>query len=214
MVSARCGSGRPGAASPRSGKSPGLGDDLSPAWRRLGEALQILHHALDGRAERGAHLRQAGYPRVHHDAWLDRILRREADRTMPQGGGRRLRADQAQGRRRSGYRCTPHATDQSGRRIVRPDRGRREPAVGSRRGRSRPSAPSRPGSRTGWRSRPAQMRSSAWPRSAAASLRSRSRPGSTSANRVIFKQLLQAGALDFLNLDACRGRVRLGACIF
>ena len=70
------------------------------------------------------------------------------------------------------------------------------------RGDGAPRATSTPG---GSRSRPAPTTCSATPPSRRADrARSASRPASTCQNRVIFKQLLQADAIDFCQVDACR----------
>ena len=60
------------------------------------------------------------------------------------------------------------------------------------------------GHRTGSRSQPARTRFSAWPTIRAAIAPIKIAAGEHVANRVIFKQLLQAGAVDFLTIDACR----------
>ena len=103
-------------------------------------------------------------------------------------------------------------------------RGRHAPAQGGagcgRRGRrASPSTPTSAGGSTrpstGWRSWPSSTPtgSRSRPRPTTSSViaairgrcaRSGSRPASTSQNRVIFKQLLQAEAIDVVQIDACR----------
>ena len=63
-------------------------------------------------------------------------------------------------------------------------------------------ASSRRSTPTGSRSRPARTTSSAMQRSALELLRSWSRPGEHVANRIIFKQMLTAGSLDIVQIDA------------
>ena len=137
-----------------------------PATRRS----DILRAARAGRERaRSPTARARRLPRVHHDARLARLLRREAGAAVPRGGRRRLHPDQAQGRRRP--RATTCAACALAREAVgpgHPDRGRRQPALGRRRGDRLDRARSRRSTRTGSRSRPAPTTSSATPRSARA----------------------------------------------
>ncbi len=155
-----------------------------------------------GGAHRGAGA--VGVPRVHHDARLDRLLRREARRAVPAGGRRRVHPDQAEGRRRHRRRRPADGPGQGGG-GARASGSRSTPtSAGASPRRSRRSPRSRRGTRTGSRSRPARTRSSAWPGSARAVAPAKIAVGEHVANRVIFKQLLQAGAADVLTIDACR----------
>ena len=121
-----------------------------------------------GREERIAELERAGYPAyTTTPGWIG-YSDEKLVRAVPAGGRRRVHPDQAQGRRRHRRRRPAHGPGQGGGRPGHPDRGRRQPALGRRRGRARRSPRSRPGTRTGSRSRPARTRSSAWPGSASA----------------------------------------------
>ena len=75
-----------------------------------------------------------------------------------------------------------------------PHRGRRQPALGRRRGDRLDRRSCAASTRTGSRSRPARTTSSATPRSGAAVAPIRVATGEHVQNRVMFKQLLQAGA--------------------
>ena len=88
---------------------------------------------------------------------------------------------------------------------ARPDAGgRREPALGRRRGDRLDGAARASSTRTGSRSRPAPTTSSATRRSPAAVAPIRVATGEHVHNRVMFKQLLQAEAIGVCQIDACR----------
>ena len=176
-----------------------LTDALTPD-----EALEILRRAEPGRAEREDRLLARRLPRLHHHARLARLLRREARPPLP-------RRPSPTASPRSSSRSAPTSTTTSG--------GCGSPARPSGRTSASPSTPtsagtstrrcagcarSRRSTRTGSRSRPAPTTSSATPRSGARWRRSRSPPASTSQNRVVFKQLLQAEAIDVVQIDAAR----------
>ena len=176
-----------------------LSDALTPD-----EALEILRRAQHGRAEREDQLLAAGYPAyTTTPGWLGYSDDKLAP-PVPGGGRGRLHADQAQGRRRPGRRRPPPADRPRGLRAGDPHRGRRQPALGRRRRDRTGSVRSRPSIPTGSRSRRARTTCSATPRSGAAWHRSRWPPASTSQNRVIFKQLMQAEAIDIVQIDAAR----------
>ena len=168
------------------------------------EALELLRAAEPGRAEREAQLLRCRLPRLHHHPRLAGLRRREARPAVPRGGGRRLPADQAQGRRR-------------------PRRGRAPPRAGPGGGRSRrrasPSTPTSAGT--------SPRRSSGCGALAPYDLAWVEEPtspddvlghaaiargiapvpvatGEHMANRVMFKQFLQADALQVLQIDATR----------
>ena len=71
-----------------------LTDALTPD-----EALEILEKAVPGREERAERAAGRGLPRLHHDPGLAGLLRREDGPARPRGGGGRLHPDQAEGRR-------------------------------------------------------------------------------------------------------------------
>ena len=152
-----------------------LEDALTPA-----EALGILR-ARPGRpggADRGA--RAVGHPAyTTTPGWIgysDEKLAALSRQAVADGFTQiKLKVGADTARRRPA-----HGPRQGGGGTGHPDRGRRQPALGGRRGARRRSPRSRPGTRTGSRSRPARTRSSAWPRSAARSRRSRSPSASTS----------------------------------
>ncbi len=176
-----------------------LEDALTPA-----EALDILRGApgRTGGAHRGARAVRA----------TPRTRRRPAGsatptRSSPRCPGRRSPTGSPRSSSRSAPTppTTSGAWPSPGRRWARTSGSRSTPtsAGGSPRRRRR-SPRSRPGTRTGSRSRPARTRSSAWPGSARAIAPAKIAVGEHVANRVIFKQLLQAGAADVLTIDACR----------
>ena len=150
-----------------------LEDALTPH-----EALDILLAARPGRDERIAELERSGYPAyTSTPGWIgysDEKLIRLSRQAVRDGFSQiklKVGADVA----------TMHARWRSpGTRSARhQDRGRREPALGGRQAITAIAALA-PGIRTGSRSRRARTRSSAWPRSAAPSRRSRSPSASTS----------------------------------
>ena len=135
-----------------------LQDALTPA-----EALDILRAARAGREERIARLQRDGHPAyTTTPGWLgysdEKLvsLSRQAVRDGFTQIKLKVGADPAR-------RRPPHGPGQGRGGTRHPDRGGRQPALG-RRGGVRPrSRRSRRGTRTGSRSRPARMRSSAWP---------------------------------------------------
>ena len=173
-----------------------LTDALTPE-----EALEILRDAVPGRAERTAQLLEHGYPAyTTTPGWLgysDEKLVRLAREAVAEGfaqiklkvGGdldddiRRLAIARERSARTSRSRSTPTSAGTS-----------RTPSPGWRARRT-----TWPGSR----SPPAPTTCSATPPSHGAS------PGAgrdrrARANRVMFKQLLQAGAIDVMQIDAAR----------
>ena len=176
-----------------------LTDALTPE-----EALAILRGAEPGRAERDrAAAAQRGYPAYTTTPGLARLLRREARAALPRGGRRRLRADQAQGRRRprddirrlgiareAVGRTSAIAIDANQRwdvaeAIELGERARRS-STRLDRGADQP------------RRHPRARRHRARRRAV------RVATGEHVQNRVVFKQLLQAGGIDVLQLDAAR----------
>ena len=154
-----------------------------------------------------AHRRARGarrLPLLHHERRLARLQRRQAP--PPAAGGRRrgLPPREAQGRRRPRGRhpAPPHRT--RGDRLGCQPHDRRQPGVGRAGGDRVDERISPSSSRCGSRSRPAPTTSSATPRSGG-----RWRPigvatGEHGMNRVLFKQLFQAEAIDFCQLDSAR----------
>ena len=124
----------------------------------------------------------------------------------PRGGGRRLHDDQAEGRRRPRRRTSAAARG--------PRAAGRDPYIAAIDANQRwgvdeaidvDAAAGASTSRTGSRNRRRPTTCSATRRSAPGGrTRSGSRPASTWQNRVIFKQLLQAEAIDVVQIDACR----------
>ena len=132
-------------------------------------------------------------PGLHDHPGLAGLLRREDGPARPRGGRRRLRPDQAEGRREPGRR---HPTSGLARQAVGPghqDRRRRQPALGCRRGDRLGAASCSSSTSPGSRSRPAPTTWSATPPSARRLAPTPVATGEHTANRVMFKQLLQLG---------------------
>jgi len=167
------------------------------------EALRILHAARPGRADRAAHLRQAGYPAYtttpgwigYSDEKLIALCQKAASDGFEQIKLKVGVAPASDARRMQLARA---AVGPSVRIAV--DANQRwgvEQAITA----IRALAPWRPY----WVEEPTSPDEIL----GLAAIRGRIAPvriatGEHVANRVVFKQLLQAGALDFLNLDACR----------
>ncbi len=196
--------------------------DAEPRVARLPGRLPLPHRRADpsrgagnllragpGRAaRRGAALLERRLPRLHHLARLARLLRREADPARQ--GGAWPRAS-----RRSSSRSAPTSTTTSaGCRVAREAIGPdiRMAVDANQRWDVAEAIALDPGrwprsTRTGSRSRPAPTTSSGTPRSAPVAP-VKVATGEHVHNRVVFKQLLQAGAIDFLQIDAGPGRRR------
>ena len=167
------------------------------------EALQILLTARPGLPERVAHLRQAGYPAYtttpgwigYSDQKLTALCRKAAGDGFEQVK-LKVGADPATDSRR--MQLTRAAVGSSVRIAV--DANQRwgvDEAIAAIH------------ALTPWQPHWVEEPTSPDEILGLAKIRSRVAPvkiatGEHVANRVIFKQLLQAGALDFLNLDACR----------
>ncbi len=122
-------------------------------------------------------------PGLHDDPGLARLRRREAGPAVQGGGRRRLRPDQAEGRRRP-RRTTSAGCGWPARRSARTSGSPWTPTrPGGSSRRSTGWARSRPSTRTGSRSPPPPTTSSAMPRSAGRWRRSRWPPASTSTTR-------------------------------
>ena len=200
-----------------------LADDAARAARRPGR-LPLPHRRAHprggagdpargpepGRAERTAALLDARLSGLHHHRPAGSATpTRSCVRLATRGGRRRLHPDQAEGR-------APTSTTTSGgcalaREAVGPDiriaidANQRwdvaeaielDDGAGAR------------STRTGSRSRPAPTTSSATPRSAGRVAPIRVATGEHVQNRVVFKQLLQAEAVDVVQIDAAPGRRR------
>jgi L-fuconate dehydratase len=175
-----------------------IDDILTP-----GEALEILRRARPGRAERIADLRQAGYPAYSTTpGWIgysDEKLTALCGKAASDGFQQiklKVGADPATDSRR--LQLARAAVGPSIRIAV--DANQRW-GVGEAIATIRSLAPSQPY----WVEEPTspdEILGLAAIRAAVAPVKIAT--GEHVANRVIFKQLLQAEALDFLNLDACR----------
>ena len=170
---------------------------LTPA-----DALDILRRAQDGKAERIAALKADGFPAyTTSPGWLgysDEKLVRLSKQAVADGFSMiKLKVG---GSVEDDRRRLPLAREAVGsaRSPSTPISGGKSPKPSS----GSTSSPS--SSRTGSRSPPAPTTSSATPRSAAASHPIRVATGEAVANRIVFKQLLQAQAIDVLQLDATR----------
>ena len=176
-----------------------LTDALTPD-----EALAILRRAQDGRAERTERLLDGGYPAYtttpgwlgYSDAKLARLCQEAVQAGYDQvklkvgaqpRGRRPAHAHRARGvrRRRPRSPSTPTSAGTS-----------RRPCAGS----GRSSRMTRGGSR----SRPAPTTCSGTPPSGAGSRPVRIATGEHVQNRVVFKQLMQAEAIDIVQIDAAR----------
>ena len=221
--STRSGTSPPSARASRCGS---CWPDMSP--EELVDARRLPLPDRRAHARRGARDPAARASPAGRSATA-RAARRRATRPTPRrpaGSATPTRSSRGSARRpsptasrRSSSRSAPTSTTTSAgcgiaREAVRPghpDRRRRQPALGRRRRDRLDPARSRRSTRTGSRSRPAPTTSSATPRSARAVApdpgrhrRARRRTAS------MFKQLLQAEAIDVVQIDAARvgGRQR------
>ena len=147
--------------------------------------------------------RSTRLPRLHHLGRMVRLQRRQDSPPLPRGPRRRLDPLQAQGRRRR-RPTTSAAAASSAKRSAGPTaHGRRQPELGRRRS-HRPhrelaeldpwwmEEPTSPDDILGH----ARIRREVAP--------IRIATGEHCHNRVMFKQLLQAGAIDVCQIDSCR----------
>ena len=213
--STRCGICGPSARASRSGGcSPTCRTRRSSSlvdFRYLQDALtprRSAGHPAGGpgrpRGPRGAATGRR-LPGLHHHPRLARLRRREAHAAVQGGGGRRILHDQAEGGRRGrGRRPPPLASP--GTPSVRTCRIAVDAnQIWGYRGRDRRGWPDwRRSTRTGSRSRPRRTTSSGTPRIRRAVAPIRVATGEHVQNPVMFKQLLQAGAVDVVQIDACR----------
>ena len=141
---------------------------------------------------------------LHDHPRLARIHRREAGPSLPRGRRRRLRPDQAQGRCQSGRGRPPTRCRSRGSRPGHQAGDRRQPALGRQRGDRAGSTRSPRSSRTGSRNPPVPTTCSGTPTVRKGVAPVKVATGEHVQNRVMFKQLFQAGAVDVAQIDACR----------
>ena len=175
-----------------------LSDALTPD-----EALDLLRAGRGGPAPGGSPRSAGRLPGLLDRARLARLLRRAARGAVRGGRGRGLHPGEDQGRRGARGRQAPlrDRPGGGGRRHRHGDR--RQPGLGraDRHRWIRELAPFRPGLGRGAdraRGHPRHRRHP--PRRAPVQVAT----GEHVANRVMFKQLLQAGAMDIMQIDACR----------
>ena len=177
----------------------------SPTRSVARRRLTILQRGRAGsQPTASSHLLECGYPGVHDLGGLARLRRRQGGAAGTRGGGRRVHADQAQGRRRPRRRRAPRAPRARNGRPRHRAGDRRQPALGRRRG-DRLGRPTLAPYGLRWIEEPtspddvlgmATIARAVAPIAVAT--------GEHVANRVMFKQLLQAEAISVLQLDACR----------
>ena len=171
------------------------------AHPRRGAGPPARRATRPGRA-RGRAARR-GVSGVHDVARLARLRRREGRPARARRPWPTDSPDQTQGRRPTSTTTCGGCGSRGGRRRRSPDRGGRQPASGVWPRRSLDAALAG-STRTGSRSRPAPTTSSGTRRSARRGGRIRVATGEHVHNRVVFKQLLQADAIDVVQIDACR----------
>ncbi len=158
----------------------------------------------DGGSRRaGGAAARARLPGVHDDARLARVRRRQAGPAVPRGRRRRVHPDQAQGRREPGRRHPADAAGPRGGRPGHPDRHRRQPALG--RGRRDPWVEALAPYDVWWVEEPTSPDDILGHAAIARAIAPiRVATGEHVQNRVVFKQMLQAGSLSVLQLDSAR----------
>ena len=167
------------------------------------EAIELLERQAGTRAQREAEVYQNGLSRLHDVGRLDGIFRRLRAAPLSRGARRRVDALQGQGRQRAGGGCQAPRVGTGGNRPVQQTDDRCQSTMGCQRGdRVRSSAlafqpvvdrgADEPGRCAGARDDCTAVR----PVGVAT--------GEHCANRILFKQLLQAEAIDFCQIDSCR----------
>ena len=175
-----------------------IDDALSPT-----EAREILVRNAATRAERERFVEASGFPAYTTSAGWIGYSEDDAAAARPRRSGRRVHPPEAEGRRRPRHRPPPRSNRARGDGPGAPPVARREPGLERRRGDRRvqelaqfdPWWIEEPTS-------PDDVLAHARIRQEIAPIRVAT--GEHIQNRVIFKQLFQAGAIDVCQIDACR----------